>query len=372
MTTAPIVSVVMPVFNGERYLRESVESILNQSWRDFEFIIVDDGSTDASAGIIDSYNDPRIVRERFRDNRGLIAALNQGLQIARGRYVARHDADDVALPQRLQTQVRFLDSQSDVVILGSAYIEIDEMGKPVKRVRMPEDSPSLRWHSIFQNPFAHSTIMFRRENVLEIGSYACGSDATHVEDYELWLRLIWARKSALNMKEPLVRWRLNSQSVSRTFASQQGENFREMVRANLRKFLPSGKDDRLNDLIWRLQVCGGFDEPVERVEVALEILENLTTNFCTYFQLNSKEQRRVRKIAQGRAAKTLVHNAQQYAQAGRDVEADKLAGLALGLDRRLAFTAGFGKLRLRSFLGQETTQRLRVAQKRLKGSIHPS
>jgi glycosyltransferase involved in cell wall biosynthesis len=370
---APMLSVLMPVFNGERYLRESIESILNQSRRDFEFIIIDDGSTDASAEIIASYNDPRIVNETFRDNRGLIAALNRGLQIARGLYVARHDADDVALPQRLQTQVQFLDTHSDLVLIGSAYTEIDEAGQPGKRVHLPEDFLSLCWHSVFQNPFVHSTVMFRRASVLEIGSYACGPEATHVEDYELWLRLIWARNGALNIKEPLVRWRLNSQSVSRTFASQQSENFQQIVRANLRKFVPALSDDnRLGDLIWRLQVSGGFDEPLERVELALKTLEDLTTNFCSHFQLNAKDQQRVRKLAQRRAAKTLIHNAQQCAYAGRDIEADELAGLALGLDQRLAFTAGFGKLRLKSLLGQQSTQRLRAAQKRLKSAIHPS
>jgi glycosyltransferase involved in cell wall biosynthesis len=369
---APVVSVVMPVFNGERYLRESITSILSQSLRDFEFIIVDDGSTDASAAIIDSYNDPRIVRETFSENRGLITALNRGLQIARGRYVARHDGDDVALPQRLQRQVQLLDTNSDLVLLGSAYTEIDEAGQPGKQVRMPEDSLSLCWHSVFQNPFAHSTVMFRRANILEIGSYACGPEATHVEDYELWLRLIWARKGALNMKEPLVCWRSNSQSVSRTFASQQGENFRQIVQANLRKFLPSGKDDRLNDLIWRLQVCGGFDEPVERVEVALEILEQLTTNFCRYFQLNPKEQRRVRQIAQRRAAQAVLHNAQQYSYSGRDKESDELGRLALRLDKRVVLSTGYRKLQMKSLLGQQPSRLLRDTRKRMKGASHSS
>jgi glycosyltransferase involved in cell wall biosynthesis len=373
MTIAPIVSVVMPVFNGERYLRESIESILNQSWRDFEFIIIDDGSTDASAGIIDSYNEPRIVRETFQDNRGLITALNRGLEIARGRYVARHDADDVALPQRLQRQVQFLDTHSDVAIVGSAYIEIDETGRPGKQVRMPEDVFSLRWHSLFQNPFAHSTVMFRRANVLMMGSYACAADASHIEDYELWLRLIWARQRAVNMRELLVRWRLNSQGVSRTFASQQGENFRRIVRANLRKFVPAlSGDDRSRDLIWRLQVCGGFDEPLERVEKALKTLEELVSNFSEYFQLDIREQRRARQMAQRRAAQALLHNARQYSDAGRDKEANELGKLALSLDKRVTLSSDYTKLRVKNLLGRQSTRRLRDAQKRIKSAFHPS
>src|SRR5262245_36364704 len=104
MTTAPLVSVLMPVFNGERYLRESTQSVLNQDWRDFEFIIIDDGSKDQTAAIIDSFDDPRIVRVTFAENRGVIAALNHGLEVSRGKFIARHDADDIALPQRLKQQ----------------------------------------------------------------------------------------------------------------------------------------------------------------------------------------------------------------------------------------------------------------------------
>jgi glycosyltransferase involved in cell wall biosynthesis len=363
----------MPVFNGEHYLRETVESILNQSWRDFEFIVIDDGSTDESAKILDPYNDPRIVRETFKANRGLVAALNRGLEVARGRYIARHDADDVAIPQRLKRQVEFLDTHVDIAIAGSAYIEIDETGKQRKKIRMPEDVLALRWHSLFQNPFIHSTVMFRRATVMEMGGYAFTTAASHVEDYALWLRMMWSGQGMANMSEPLVQWRANSQGVSRTFASQQDENFRATVRANLWNCAPSLRnDDPLTDLVWRLQVCGGFDLPLEEVEKALNVLEELVKNFCDYFDLDDRQRRLVRQLALRRTAGSLLHNAQQYAYAGRSDDANELARLAIDRDKRLALTSDYRRFVVRNMLGQQSTQRLRDAQKRIKSAIHLS
>lgn len=373
MRKLPFVSVVMSVYNGERYLRESVNSVLNQTWRDFELIIINDGSTDETAELLATIDDPRVLVIENKSNQGLVRSLNLGLERARGEYVARHDADDVALPQRLERQAQFLNSHSDVSIVGSGYIEIDESGKRRKRVRMPEEVLMLRWHALFQNPFAHSTVMFRRASVMEMGGYAGQTEASHVEDYELWLRLMWSGQLMVNIAEPLVHWRSNPEGVSKTFASQQGENFRAIVRTNLRKLGRTLRDDEsLSDLVWRLQVCGGFDEPLEQVEKALKALEELVKNFCEHFQLGARQQRRVRQIARRRTARSLLHNAQQYSYAGRVTEANEFARLALSLDKRLALSGGYRKLRVKSLLGQSSSERLQDAQKRIRRAIHLS
>jgi hypothetical protein len=279
----------------------------------------------------------------------------------------------MALPQRLERQAQFLDAHSDVSVVGSGYIEIDEMGKRLKRVRMPEDVLTLRWHALFQNPFAHSTVMFRRASVMEMGGYAGGMEASHVEDYELWLRLMWSRQRMVNMAEPLVRWRSNPEGVSKTFATMQGENFRTIVRSNLRKFAAAlGDEERLTDLVWRLQVCGGFDEPLEQVETASKALEELVKNFSEYFRLDARQGRRVCQIARRRTARSLLHNAQQYSYAGRVAEANEFARLALSLDKRLALSSGYRNLRLKGLLGHEPAQRLRDAQKRIIRAVHLS
>ena len=364
------VSVLMGVYNGERYVRQAIESILNQSWRDFEFVIVNDGSTDATAAILASYDDPRLIIVDNETNQGLARSLNIGLKRARGDYIARQDADDMSLPQRLDAQVRFLDAHPQITVVGSSLVEVDLAGIPRGKVTMPKNGLVLRWHGIFQSPICHCAAMFRRATVLEQGAYLLLSEA---QDYDLWSRLLWSGHHMANLSEALVQWRSVPEGISVTFSKSQGRNFREIVRTNLRKFAPAlGDDARLRDLVWRLQVGGGFDEPLEQVQKALTVLGELVKNFCEYFQLDKRQERRVRQIARRRAARSLLHNAQQYAYAERPTEANQFARLAITLNKRLAFSSGYQKLRVKSLLGQQSTHRLRQAQRRIKSVIHLS
>ena len=127
-----LISVVMPVYNGEKYLKDAIDSILNQTHTDFEFIIVNDGSTDNTANIIDSYVDSRIIHVR-QENRGLPKALNVGASISKGEYIARMDADDISLPNRLKSQYLFFKSNSDISVLAGSFSYIDEKGKYLGR-----------------------------------------------------------------------------------------------------------------------------------------------------------------------------------------------------------------------------------------------
>jgi len=121
LSKPPLVSVLLPVFNGESLIRGAIDSILAQTFRDFELIVVDDGSTDGTAAVLSEYRDPRVILLRHERNRGLIAALNTGLAVARGDYVARHDADDLSVPERLQLQSDFLNANEDVSVVSSAW-----------------------------------------------------------------------------------------------------------------------------------------------------------------------------------------------------------------------------------------------------------
>jgi glycosyltransferase involved in cell wall biosynthesis len=368
---SPLVSVLLPVHNGERYLRESVGSILSQTWHDFELVVINDGSNDGTASILESYNDPRMFVVENRKNLGLVKSLNLGLKRARGEYVARQDADDVSSPHRFGAQVEFLQSHSDVAIVGSDYIEMDQGRRT--RVRMPQNVLTLRWHALFQNPFAHSTVMFRRAIVTELGGYADRAEALHVEDYELWLRLMWSGRRMANLTEPLVHWRANPDGISKTWASEQTENFLALVRTNLRRLAPwLLGDDRLVALVWRLQVCGGFNEPLAQVDKALRILEELVNNFCDYFGLDSGQKQLVRQMSRRRAARTMLHNAKQCSYTERLPEAREFAALALSLDKRLALSSSYRKLRVKSLLGQGPTARWRNTQKRIKRAVHLS
>lgn len=185
----PRVTVLMPVYNAEAFLREAIESILGQTWSDFEFLIIDDGSIDNSREIISFFSDPRIRIIDNPSNIGLTKSLNKGLEHAEGEYVARQDADDISYPKRLERQVQFLDAHPDVALLGTQALSVDEKGRPHKTnfLRIPVGLLAIRWYLMFQNAFIHSSVMFRRSIVWkELGGY--DESFERAQDYELWSR----------------------------------------------------------------------------------------------------------------------------------------------------------------------------------------
>jgi len=207
----PTVSVVMPVYNGEPYLREAVESILRQTCTDFEFIIIDDGSTDRTWEILSSYaeNDARIALHRNQENLKLIRTLNKGLTMARGKYIARQDADDVSLPDRLAKQVAYLEHHQDVGLLGTDYYRLNSQGQRILR-QPPPVHTKIRWHLLFGNIWCHPSMMFRRE--LVDTNELFHPEYVHVEDYELWTRLV-KRTRAATLSEALVIYREHDNSI---------------------------------------------------------------------------------------------------------------------------------------------------------------
>lgn len=184
----PEVTVLMSVYNGQRYLKEAIESILCQKWMDFEFLIINDGSTDKSREIIMSFNDPRIRLANNPIRMGLTKALNHGLQLSRGELIARQDADDISYPTRLAREVEFLETHPQVVLLGTNARAVDEQGEPKGiDLDMPTGLPGIQWHLMFQNAFIHSSVMFRRSVVWEnLGGY--DESFVRAQDYELWSR----------------------------------------------------------------------------------------------------------------------------------------------------------------------------------------
>jgi glycosyltransferase involved in cell wall biosynthesis len=179
------ISVIMSVYNGEKYLKEAIESILSQTFTDFEFIIVDDGSTDSSLAIIKSYNDERIKIINNEGNIGLTKSLNKALNEARGEYIARQDADDISLPNRFEEQLKFLEKHSEVVLLGTFAYSIDKKGKIVgKRIVLAK--PRLK-DILKENPFNHGSVMFKKEIVNQLGNY--NELIRYSQDYEFWIRI---------------------------------------------------------------------------------------------------------------------------------------------------------------------------------------
>lgn len=204
-------TVLMPVYNAEKYLREAIDSVLSQTHREFEFLIVDDGSTDGSADILKSYTDPRIRTVRQK-NGGVSAALNTGLAHASGDLIARFDADDICYPERLALQYAFMTSHPDYVLAGSDADYMDKDGNFIFTFANPgHDDAEIRAAALHQCPFIHSTVIYRSNVVRGLGGYEV--KAHTFEDYFLWTKLLKKGK-VHNFKQPLVKVRFNPESVT--------------------------------------------------------------------------------------------------------------------------------------------------------------
>jgi glycosyltransferase involved in cell wall biosynthesis len=215
----PLVSVLLPVFNGETHLAAAIDSVLAQTYENLELVVIDDGSTDGTAAIIAGYDDPRLIATRNRTNQGIVAALNQGLRLARGALVARLDADDVADRRRLQRQVDRFDRDPDIVALGTAIAYIDPQGRVVAVPRRQARRPAfLRWRLLRGTCLYHPTLMLHRGRAADDAYYS--QEFVHAEDYELLLRLS-ERHTLDNLPEPLVSLRLHAGSVSMRFQDEQ-------------------------------------------------------------------------------------------------------------------------------------------------------
>ncbi|WP_052700502.1 glycosyltransferase [Methylocucumis oryzae] len=210
---SPFISVIMPVYNAERYVAKAVESILNQTFSDFEFIIINDGSKDKSLKILEKYakKDNRI-RLISRENRGLVKTLNEGLMLAKAPLIARMDADDISFLNRFELQAQFLLQQPEVVCVGGYTEIIDKNSRELTLLTMPLEDCNiqdllLRGHV----SISHPTVMYRKDAVFAIGRYR--ENFIAAEDLDLWLRLGEIGKLA-NLPHPLIKYRMLSSSVS--------------------------------------------------------------------------------------------------------------------------------------------------------------
>lgn len=209
-----VVTVLMPVFNGEKYVGEAIESILNQTFSDFEFLIINDGSSDKSVEIIESYNDPRIRFIENDGNIGLIASLNKGISLARGGYVARMDCDDISMPERLAKQAAFLDANSSCAVVAVRSVFIDDNGNECGF--WDDDRKFTSNREIIRrlpraNCIAHPGVMIRKS---VLAAYRYDPRQLHSEDYDLWLRLSADGVRIEKIDETLLKYRLTSQSVT--------------------------------------------------------------------------------------------------------------------------------------------------------------
>ncbi len=203
----------MPVYNNERYLHAAIDSILRQTLKDLELVLLDDGSTDNSIDVVRTFRDPRI-KLICLEHRGLPRVLNFGIQNAEGEYIARMDGDDIAIDTRLEKQVSFLNANPDVGIVGTYFHEIDEAGQVRATWVLPTDHESICKAMIKHSALAHPTVMMRRVVLETVGFY--NEKLLGAEDYDLWIRISRSYRLA-NIPEPLLLWRVHESGfTSRT------------------------------------------------------------------------------------------------------------------------------------------------------------
>jgi len=241
------VSVLMPVYNGEKYLKEAIESILNQTFSDFEFLIINDGSTDQSVNIIESYDDPRIRLIHNKQNLGLIDTLNKGMDICTGKYIARMDADDISLPERIEKQFDFMEKNQNVSVCGTLF---QVFGNHNYVPNHPEKHELLKAYFIFGCYIGHPTVMIRK-NILNQYNLRYDKCFKHAEDYELWTRIIKYSQFA-NIQKVLLHYRSHDNQVCHKFARIQIQNVKS-IQCNYLKNL--GFEPSENEINIHAAVC---------------------------------------------------------------------------------------------------------------------
>ena len=207
----PHISVILPAYNAEEYLGEAIQSILDQTFGDFELIIINDKSTDATATIISSFNDPRILILNNTVNRNITYSLNKGIKEAKGKYIARMDADDIALPNRLSLQFEFLQNNPGTILVGSNIEVINEKGKHLAHREYPGSHDEIIKMLNDKSAFAHPTVMFLKSAVMAVQGYQNKYKAG--QDYDLWLRLC-SQGNLANLPEYLLKYRIHNDQIT--------------------------------------------------------------------------------------------------------------------------------------------------------------
>lgn len=234
-----LVSIILPTYNGAKWIQKSIQSVISQSYKDWELIVIDDGSTDNTATIVAnmSQNDTRIKYIKNTVNSGIQKTLNNGLKQANGVYIARIDDDDMwADTDKLYKQVEFLNNNPDHVLVGTGVVIVDEGNNELFRYLVPTTNESIQKRLLGKNCFVHSSVMFKKSAVMQFGGYSEDAEEKHFEDYDLWLKLGTIGKLA-NLPTYSVRYTMRNNSLS---AVNRVEVFHKLI-GHLKKYKKSYK-----------------------------------------------------------------------------------------------------------------------------------
>lgn len=247
MSNTPKVTVLMPVYNGVPFVAEAIQSILGQTFTDFEFLIIDDGSTDESISMISAYNDLRIRFVKNASNLGLVASLNHGLELARGEYIARMDADDISRPERLACQVEFMDANRKIGVCGS-WVQFFPKAKN-KIWKLPQCSEEIKSWQFHAVGIAHPSAMMRRQYFVENGLFY-DPQYLYVEDYELWGRALKYMEFA-NIQKVLLDYRISSGQICSVYRAEQASSLAllRLIRVRELGIEPTSEEQQLHEII---------------------------------------------------------------------------------------------------------------------------
>ncbi len=312
--TAPLITVLMPVFNSELYIARAVKSILEQSFDDFEFLIINDGSTDRSMDIVREFKDPR-VRIIDTENRGVAAALQLGIKNARGGYIARMDADDESLPDRLKIEKLSLDKNPHIAVVHSSVEYIDTRGQGIHLNRDEGyDNAITKWLLNWKNVPIHSTVMMRAA-VLKDHALNYSLKMNRAEDFDLWNRIAQV-SDFLYLPDVLVRYRIHSENVSNSSPIDlQMEAQCRVISENFKRYNIEINDDMALELV----VISGASRknPISscyrQLNGSLHILaEKLSSVFCSRFSIEKRALASVMSLQYLRWARYMLNTSRRY------------------------------------------------------------
>jgi len=294
---SPLVSVIMAAHDAERHLRLAVDSILRQTFDDLELVVIDDGSSDSTPELFAGLSDPRLVVLTNKEQQGLAASLNRGIDHSRGRYVARMDADDIAMPRRLERQLARIRSTPVAAILGSFVCALEDGGRLGAVQTMPQTPTAVRWHLLFSSPFFHPTVLLDRET-LERDGARYNPRFLESEDYDLWARLLTGTDGA-NLAEPLVLYRVHAGQASQRRRDLQRAFQLEVALREIERVAPALSPEEA-ELAWRIGT--GEELPADRVEDAAAAYVELVHAFEAAYRDPLRTARRAAARALARAA----------------------------------------------------------------------
>lgn len=244
----PVVSILMPVFNTAPYLGEAIDSILSQTFSDFELIILNDCSPDNSDDILNTYGDSRIVRYKGDKNVGLSNVLNVGIEMARGKYIARMDSDDLSLPERLQIQVNYLEQNPSIDLVSAGM----QLFGAKEEIWLREQNPEkVKINALFSSPILHASSMWRKDSFDQY-SLRFRQEMVPAEDYDLWTRALVKGLKLVNMRQVLYKYRIHPNQVT-TQTARTAEKSRVVQQNYLKATLPTlppKKREEFPDKLW--------------------------------------------------------------------------------------------------------------------------